>query len=100
MAMYTSHQSVETALSDHETSSDTTLCDDGEQDDETARWSTSPTRPVFDELPHSVASASAIFPLHLLAACSAAERAMCQFSQSGTTIASHEVKRVLGLKGM
>ncbi|KAF2848619.1 glutathione degradosome [Plenodomus tracheiphilus IPT5] len=89
--------SPEGALSDDETSSNLTLYDG----DETSQWSTSAFAPFPDELlPHSntAVSTSAIFPFHLLSACSSAGRAiMCQYSQA-TTITSHEVKRVLGLK--
>lgn len=99
VAMYTHHSfspSPERALSDHETSSDTTLYGG----DELSQWSTCPIAPIFDQLlPHSdTVPASAIFPFHLISACSSAERAMCQYSQS-TTTTTCEVKQNVGRKG-
>lgn len=98
--MYTHHSfspSPERALSDHETSSDTTLYGG----DELSQWSTCPIAPIFDQLlPHSdTVPASAIFPFHLISACSSAERAMCQYSQS-TTTTTCEVKQNVGRKAV
>lgn len=86
-------------MTDHEPSFPTTPDDR----DETSQWSTCAIAPVLDQLPpHSNAvccSTSAIFPFHLIAACSSAERAMCHYSQSTTNTCSHEADKVSGLKG-
>lgn len=98
VTMYTHHSSEapEDALSDHETSSNTTLFD---RDDE-LEWSTAPSASLIDEshpLHHTLVS-PAVFPIHLISACSAAGRAMCQIS--GSMTASQEARKVLELRGM
>jgi hypothetical protein len=42
------------------------------------------------------ASPAGLFPFHLIAGCSAAERAMSQYSQ---TLTSQDVRRMMGLQG-
>lgn len=95
--MYSHHSSIlpERHPSDHETSSDTKTYKAEEYLESLAARQALLTDDGLHAY-HSTTCASPPFPSHLLSACSASGRVMCQYSRSVTT---HEVRSVLGLRG-